>query len=60
MRDSIGSARKNYMYCLSWPAIVVKHKANIEVAEEELCCLGKSFNFLSDKDGEKRKKVNSL
>lgn len=38
----------------------MKHKAKIDAIEEELCSLSKSFEFLSDKDGEQRKKVNSL
>lgn len=61
MRDCINSANKIYVYCLSWlAAIAAKHKTKIEFVEEELCSLGKSFDLLNDKDGEKRRKVNSL
>lgn len=53
MRVCIDSANKVYRYCLSWLAIAVKHKSKIDVLEVELCSLGKSFDFMSDKDGEK-------
>lgn len=60
MRECISSARRVHRYCLSWPKTIVKHKAKINAVEDELSSLGKSFDFLSDKDGEKRKKINSL
>lgn len=60
MRDCIYTASRVYRYCTSWPLTVVKHKAKIDVIGDELSSLGKSFDFLDNKDGEKRKRINSL
>lgn len=50
MKDCIYSASRVYKYYLSWQATTVKHKAKIDVVENVLSLLGKSFDFLSDKD----------
>lgn len=35
-------------------------KAKVEFVEEELSFIGKTFDFLSDKEGDQRKKVNTM
>lgn len=45
MRECINSAGRVYRYRLLWPAPVVKHKEKIDVVEDELSSLGKSFDF---------------
>lgn len=60
MRDYFNSANRVYKYCLQWLIAMVKHKAKVDLLEEELNSMGKTFVFLSDKDGEQREKVNSL
>lgn len=60
LRDCIRSASRIYRYCISWPTTAVKYKGKIDAIEKEMTSLGKSFDFLNDKDGEQRKRVNSI
>lgn len=60
MKDCIHSASTIYRYCISWPVANMKHKDKIDAIEAKLKNLGKYFNFLNDKDGDQRKRVNSL
>lgn len=60
LRNCICSASRVYMYCISWPIAVVKQKRKFDAIEDELIALGNFFDFLVDKDGEKRKRINSL
>lgn len=60
IKDCIGEATRVYKYYLQWHVAMEHFKDKIDSTEFKLNSMGKPFDIFNHRDGEQRKKINSL